>query len=230
VRNSGTTQQLFSIFGTSNGRHLWAAGMAGTILESDDGGKSWTTRRGGIDEWLYMIFGTSDGKRLWVVGDAGRVLESSDRGTTWAIRNSDPAESVITSIFGTSDGKRLWAVAAGGTILESNDGGDNWAARGSVAYGNAYSIFGTSDGQRLWAVGYSARLWSRTTAARAGRRRIAANQKSLTRSSGPATASIFGLSATTARFWSRTVDDPEESRAGRQRTGISLVKCHPALC
>jgi photosystem II stability/assembly factor-like uncharacterized protein len=155
VRNSGTTQQLFSIFGTSNGRHLWAAGMAGTILESDDGGKSWTTRRGGIDEWLYMIFGTSDGKRLWVVGDAGRVLESSDRGTTWAIRNSDPAESVITSIFGTSDGKRLWAVAAGGTILESNDGGDNWAARGSVAYGNAYSIFGTSDGQRLWAVGYS---------------------------------------------------------------------------
>jgi photosystem II stability/assembly factor-like uncharacterized protein len=155
ARNSGTTQQLISIFGTSNGRHLWAAGMAGTILESDDGGKSWTTRRGGIDEWLYMIFGTSDGKRLWVVGDAGRVLESSDRGTTWAIRNSDPAESVITSIFGTSDGKRLWAVAAGGTILESNDGGDNWAARGSVAYGNAYSIFGTSDGQRLWAVGYS---------------------------------------------------------------------------
>ena len=38
ARSSGTTQPLISIFGTSDGKRLWAVGERGTIIESDDEG------------------------------------------------------------------------------------------------------------------------------------------------------------------------------------------------
>jgi hypothetical protein len=68
-RNSGTTQLLDRLFGTSDGERLWAVGDHGTIVGSNDGGASWTARNSGSNEMLYSIFGTSDGKRLWVVGN-----------------------------------------------------------------------------------------------------------------------------------------------------------------
>ena len=34
ARNSGTPNNLYSIFGTSDGKHLWAVGDNGTILEA----------------------------------------------------------------------------------------------------------------------------------------------------------------------------------------------------
>jgi hypothetical protein len=47
ARNSGTHNWLFSIFGTSDGKRLWAVGDDGTILESDDGGEHWSARDSG---------------------------------------------------------------------------------------------------------------------------------------------------------------------------------------
>jgi photosystem II stability/assembly factor-like uncharacterized protein len=76
ARDSGTTQELTSIFGTSDGKHLWVVGQNGTILESDDGGATWTARNSGTTNNLWSIFGTSGGQHLWAVGDHGTILES----------------------------------------------------------------------------------------------------------------------------------------------------------
>ncbi|MFI5223852.1 MAG: WD40/YVTN/BNR-like repeat-containing protein, partial [Nitrospirales bacterium] len=81
ARTSGTPNILYSIFGTSDGKRLWAVGSGGTILESDDG-EHWYPRASGTREEFYSIFGTSDGKRLWVVGDKATILESDD-GEHW---------------------------------------------------------------------------------------------------------------------------------------------------
>ena len=150
--NSGTTNDLYSISGTSDGKRLWAVGQSGTILESEDGGATWTPRNSGTTWGLARIFGASDGMRLWVVGDHGTILESDDGGATWKARKSDAA-GFLWSISGTSDGRRLWAVGDNGTILESDDGGANWIKRNSGTTDPLESIFGTSDGQELWVVG-----------------------------------------------------------------------------
>jgi len=141
---------LLSIFGTSDGKRLWAVGEHGTILESGDG-EHWTPRNSGTTNRLYSIFGTSDGKRLWAVGGNGTILESGD-GEHWMPRTSGTTKGLL-SIFGTSDGKRLWAVGEHGTILESGDG-EHWMPRTSGTTKGLLSIFGTSDGKRLWAVGW----------------------------------------------------------------------------
>ena len=104
ARNSGTHNWLFSIFGTSDGKRLWAVGDDGTILESDDGGEHWSARDSGTQCSLSSIFGTSDGKQLWAVGT--KILESDDGGEHWNSRAAGDGNS----IFGTSDGKRLWTV------------------------------------------------------------------------------------------------------------------------
>jgi photosystem II stability/assembly factor-like uncharacterized protein len=67
---------LLGIFGTANGKHLWAVGTRGMILESNDSGATWKQRPSGVQVILYAIYGTSDGKRLWVAGDNGTILTS----------------------------------------------------------------------------------------------------------------------------------------------------------
>jgi photosystem II stability/assembly factor-like uncharacterized protein len=76
VKNVGS-KLLTSVFGTSDGRHLWAVGGA-TILQSDDGGASWQTRISRATGSLNSIFGTSDGTHLWVAGEGpGTILLSN---------------------------------------------------------------------------------------------------------------------------------------------------------
>ena len=68
-------QSLYSIFVTTGGQQLWAVGDNGTILESGDGGATWSPSNSGTGKNLYSIFGTSDGKRIWAVGSEGTILE-----------------------------------------------------------------------------------------------------------------------------------------------------------
>lgn len=150
---SGTSKNLASIFGTGDGKRLWAVGAQGTVIESDDGGTTWMARNSGTEADLLAIFGTSDGSRLWAAG-VSTILESDDGGSTWMSRKSG-TPSWLESIFGTSDGKRLWVVGFNGTILESVDGGAAWTPRSFGTQDGLFSIFGTGDGSRLWAVGGS---------------------------------------------------------------------------
>jgi len=151
---SGTRNDLYSIFGTSDGKRLWAVGDKGTILESSDG-EHWNPLTIGPPNALTSIFGTSDGKRLWAVGEKGTILESNG-GEYWtALTSGTPSD--LFSVFGTSDGKRLWAVGEKGTILESSDG-EHWNMLTSGTNNGLYSIFGTSNGKRLWAVGRNGRI------------------------------------------------------------------------
>jgi photosystem II stability/assembly factor-like uncharacterized protein len=150
VRRSGTSEGLNSIFGTLDGKHLWAVGIDGTIVQSDDAGASWQARKSGTSRMLNAIFGTPDGQHLWTVSSEGGILQSDDSGVTWKARESG-TRNILSSIFSTSDGRHLWAVGNYGTIVQSNDAGASWAARSSE--NPLESISGTPDGRSLWAVG-----------------------------------------------------------------------------
>ncbi len=105
---SGTGYDLRSIFGTSDGKHLWAVGMSGIIVRSEDGGATWKTPKSSTTNGLNSISGASDGKRLWAVGDGGAIVESDDGGVNWFSLGSN-SKHLLSAIFAAADGKQLWA-------------------------------------------------------------------------------------------------------------------------
>jgi len=169
VSKSGVTGALHSIFGTPDGRHLWAVSgvfnwNGAVIVQSDDSGGTWQARTGWNASNLNSIFCTADGNHLWVVGALGASLKSDDAGVTWktgAIEALVNTSYDMHSVFGTSDGRHLWVVGGNddggypevGIILQSDDGGATWQMQKPSGSGKFHSIFGTPDGKHLWAVG-----------------------------------------------------------------------------
>jgi len=156
--------ELHSIFGTADGKHLWAAG-GDFILQSDDGGATWRSRISVPDEYFTKIFCTPDGQHVWVVGGDvaitenreariagsrghGTVARSDDGGATWQVQKN-VGDTLLGSIFGTADGKHLWTVG-GDFMLQSDDSGATWRVHNNLGADHLNSIFGTADGKHLW--------------------------------------------------------------------------------
>jgi len=163
---SGTPDNLNSVFGARDGKHIWAVGDHGVILQSDDLGATWQARSSGTTEKLKSIFSAMPGAPLWVVGEKGIILKSDDNSATWNARMTGTA-GALNSIRGTADGSRLWVVGDNGTVLQSDAGFVMWREefrRDAVApeftgytppSKDLLSIFGTQDGKHLCAVGDS---------------------------------------------------------------------------
>jgi len=159
-RHSGTTESLNTIFGTTDGKRLWAL-TPSSIVASEDGGASWTERYGGRYK-LVDIRGTGVGGEVWAIAIGGAIIESEDGGASWTARYHD-TKGNISSIFVTSDGQRLWAVGECCTILGSDDGGASWKARYGLTDNNLRSIFGTSDGMHCGPSARTATSWCPAT-------------------------------------------------------------------
>lgn len=67
------------------GARLVAVGERGTVLTSDDNGKTWTQRPTPVSVMLTNVRFRTDG-RGWAVGHSGVVLSTQDGGLTWAKR------------------------------------------------------------------------------------------------------------------------------------------------
>ncbi len=73
---------------TEAGRRLVAVGLRGTIVFSDDAGKTWTQAKVPVETDLVAVnFATPT--QGWAVGHRGVVLESTDAGATWVRRFGD---------------------------------------------------------------------------------------------------------------------------------------------
>lgn len=67
--------------------HGWATGQAGKVLETHDGGSTWTLQTSGTTNDLYKIrfASTTHG---WAVGTSGTILGTVDGGTIWTTQDS----------------------------------------------------------------------------------------------------------------------------------------------
>lgn len=156
--------------------HGWAGGMRGTLLWTEDGGKSWqlgrlaTADSAVIDvERLYFI----DNRQGWAAGWNGRqfpyygvLLETQDGGHTWWPIWMEKERRISDLVF--VDARRGWATVNQNLILHTRDGGRNWQAQdpdvpsqflpriifADSLLGWALSNYGqviyTTDGGRLW--------------------------------------------------------------------------------
>lgn len=168
VQNSGTSYQILGISFVTPQRGV-AVGDFGTLLHTEDGGRTWTKREmprdlqlpaeivdvvDPGDVLLYAVtFG--DPEHAWVVGEFGIIIASADGGLTW----QQQASGVETTLFGArfADSQRGWAVGIDAVLLATTDGGATWAKQAiQTPKGFTLSLYDVMvKGDYGWAIGNS---------------------------------------------------------------------------
>ncbi|MGR8930231.1 MAG: YCF48-related protein [Gammaproteobacteria bacterium] len=162
---------------SADGAKLWVVGNQGTIVYSQDGGRSWEIARIAwpadmqsstaiqqnkrdpyqlsIDEQrfpnLYSVY-FADEARGWAVGDSGTILITADGGQSWQAQASG-TQALLSAVQFQSDGRHGWVVGDGGTILITADGGQRWKAQASGSQFRLNAVQFQADGRHGWAVG-----------------------------------------------------------------------------
>ncbi len=117
--------------------HGWIAGDGGQILETTNGGVTWSVPSGELPEGLTDVFDAcSVTHRDSVVMAAGlpasMVLRSEDSGNTWNVAPV-PAHGQINRIKGSAE-NLFFAVGSFGQILRSIDDGATWECVRSAGF------------------------------------------------------------------------------------------------
>ncbi|MBI2800286.1 MAG: hypothetical protein HYX63_08365 [Gammaproteobacteria bacterium] len=103
---------------------LWVVGSYSSIVNSADGGKTWTTQS--LDQDLFLTsIQFLDDKNAIATGEFGTVAKTHDGGTSWQSQNAIPEEfyPADTWFQNLSVG---WAVGLRGRVMQTVDGGTTW--------------------------------------------------------------------------------------------------------
>lgn len=129
-------QNLYRLDAVSSNR-AWAAGDRGAILNTADGGGSWTLQESGTTVPLYGIDFVTDQIGFAVGGQpAGTqsftnvVVKTTDGGERWQSQPVPPLPGVLKGVRFV-DALNGWAVGEKGAIIATDDGGKSWKTRES---------------------------------------------------------------------------------------------------
>jgi photosystem II stability/assembly factor-like uncharacterized protein len=124
----GITMPLLDIW-FENQRNGFALGAYGIMLQTRDGGSTWSLISDRLDNpddfHLYGIARSAAGTLL-VAGEAGTLLRSRDGGESWD-RLEAPYQGSFFGIVAARDGS-LITFGLRGNIFRSTDEGDTWSA------------------------------------------------------------------------------------------------------
>lgn len=159
------------------GARLVAVGDFGTILLSDDEGRSWRQAQSVPTRVTLTALQFVDERHGWAVGHGGIVLATDDAGEHWKLRYDAGNDAVLFSVR-FEDPLRGLVVGAFGLALRTDDGGATWnpieigdgdahlyqifEARGTTwIAAEMGSVFRSADGEHFEAVEipYSGSLW-----------------------------------------------------------------------
>jgi photosystem II stability/assembly factor-like uncharacterized protein len=125
---SPSTSNWFLSVSFANSNIGWIVGRGGTILKSQDGGKSWNSQTQGTTDYLFSI-SFPDPENGFIVGDGSSFYKTTDGGETWSCQRSLCGTSDILGSSYFFDGQRGWTGGWNGTLLKTTDGGNNWEPR-----------------------------------------------------------------------------------------------------
>jgi photosystem II stability/assembly factor-like uncharacterized protein len=114
------------VFDTNN---ILAVGRAGTMMQSTDGGLSWTVEhcyKNFTADFSAVSFATSNVGLI--VGDSGTVLRTTNQGATWTRTNTGSTDYLQDIAHFNRD----TAVTAGREICQTTDGGNTWNSVSSI--------------------------------------------------------------------------------------------------
>jgi photosystem II stability/assembly factor-like uncharacterized protein len=133
-------------------RHGYAAGHDGVVLETRDGGDTWTLLRAvpGTEQPILSLHFDSPRHGL-AVGLYGWAIETHDGGRTWTdvrIETGDDADRHLLHAFASGQGS-LFVTSEGGTVFRSTDHGTSWQGVPTGSKGSLWHGMALSDGTLL---------------------------------------------------------------------------------
>ncbi|MGB0955775.1 MAG: WD40/YVTN/BNR-like repeat-containing protein [Panacagrimonas sp.] len=115
---------LFSIDFDDSARHAVAVGAVATVIESSDGGRTWT-RTAAAPAGDHALLGIDlRGERRIAVGQSGLVVIKDGADGDWRKVDSGTDQRLL-SVSANNKGL-AFAVGAFGTVIRSTDGGQSW--------------------------------------------------------------------------------------------------------
>ncbi|MBY0511139.1 MAG: hypothetical protein K2P94_13435 [Rhodospirillaceae bacterium] len=147
-QHSSPVEVMLTGLHMSSATHGWAVGHDAVILNTTDGGVTWTEKFKDADLQtpLFDIW-FENAMRGIAVGAYGLILETGDGGATWAerrISEDEPHLYTITPLNGA-----VYAVGELGSVFKSTDAGANWTALESPYAGTFFGGLALKDGGLL---------------------------------------------------------------------------------
>ena len=134
INVAGSKSDLISVANSDDGRIVIAAGDSGTILKSNDYGKSWTLASTNTGKHFNRIVLSKNGKTAVAVGRDGLIRVSNDSGNTWFNPGNITSED-INDVALNSDGTKAYAVTDDNEILVSRGDFKNWSTDSDYTVG-----------------------------------------------------------------------------------------------
>lgn len=135
------------------GRRLVAVGDHGTILLSDDDGRTFRQAQSVPVRTTLTAATFADERNGWAVGHGGVILHSADGGETWSLQRSDMREDHPLFTVHFTDARHGVAAGLWSLLLATADGGRNWnpvalppPPEGGKADRNLFALFADAKG------------------------------------------------------------------------------------
>ncbi len=149
--NSGTQIGYLAAVGST----LWAAGLAGGIIRSENGGDSWENASTGLSSSAFVTSFVEVGDEILAGTSAEGIYRSSDNGQSW--QQSGVVNRQVNSII--TIGPFAFAGTMNGIYI-STDQGESWNAENTgLTNTSVYSL--AADGNNLFAGTYDGGVWRR---------------------------------------------------------------------
>ncbi len=131
--------------------HAWALVGNGNVLQTGDGGQTWSSIASGSTFGLTALKFT-DLLHGWAVGQGNGIVATLDGGQTWTQQNRDTSQPALRALD-FADVNHGWAVDDGGKILATTDGGQTWNVQYQTATTVALKSVSFSDTEHGWVAG-----------------------------------------------------------------------------
>ncbi len=143
-----TQSNLQDLAFTSNPQHGWVVGSDATILETNDGGKTWENRKLELDSDKYRFTSISfAGDEGWMVGEPAILLHTNDAGKSWeriALSSKLPGIPATILALGKNSAEMTTNI---GAIYQTQDIGKTWKSLVSQAVGVFRTISRSPEGK-----------------------------------------------------------------------------------